>query len=336
MPTISVIIPIHNIEAHLRQCLDSVLAQTWQDMEVICIDDGSTDATPTILAEYAQADARIRVFSQENSGPGVARNRGLDQASGAYVIFLDSDDWFEPNLLERMLHTLQANQADLVICRCVEFDTHTGKEYPSEWTLKTKYLHGDCFAPTEVANYLFQFTYGMPWDKLYSRKLLRESGIRFPALGNSEDLAFVFPSILAAKRICICREVLVHHRINRSGSVSNSRVRQPEAPFIAFQIVRQYLYDHGLYSLYEQSFMNWAMEFFTWHISSMDDKEIQRKYQHKLQTDWAPVLNFQKFPVSFYRDKVTYIKYLLALHLPYPAFRLVLKAYKALKRALVG
>ena len=99
---VSVVIPVYNIEAHLRQCLDSVAGQSLSDLEIICVDDGSTDTSPAILAEYARRDPRFQVVWQANAGPGAARNRGMELAAGKYLIFLDSDDWFEPDFLERM------------------------------------------------------------------------------------------------------------------------------------------------------------------------------------------------------------------------------------------
>ena len=136
----SVIIPVYNIERHLRQCLDSVTGQTLTELEIICVDDGSTDGSPEILADYAQRDGRFQIITQPNTGPGVARNTGMDRATGEYLIFLDSDDWFEPDFLERMVAKAKETGADVTICRAVEFDTQTGRELPSEWMLKTEGL----------------------------------------------------------------------------------------------------------------------------------------------------------------------------------------------------
>ena len=116
---ISVIIPVYNIQQHLRECLDSVLGQSYPHLQVICVDDGSTDESPAILAEYAQKDPRVQVIRQQNAGPGAARNTGLEAAVGEYVIFLDSDDWFEADFLAKMVDTAQREGADVAICRAV-------------------------------------------------------------------------------------------------------------------------------------------------------------------------------------------------------------------------
>lgn len=329
---ISVIIPVYNIQQHLRECLDSVLGQSYPHLQVICVDDGSTDESPAILAQYAQKDNRVQVIRQQNAGPGAARNTGLEAATGEYVIFLDSDDWFEPDFLEKMVDTAQREGADVAICRAVEFDTNSGRELPSQWMMKKQYLPGKlAFAPQEMADHLFQFTYGMPWDKFYRRELLTTSGIRYPALKNSEDLAFVYPTLLAAKRIAVVDEVLIHHRINRMASVSNSRCGQPEAPYEAFQIVKEYLEQHQLMDTYRRSFLNWAMEFLVWHISNMSQRDIQKQYLNTLRHQWLPQLHFEEHPASYYESKSCYAKYLLARYAPYPVFAAVVKVYKKAK-----
>ncbi len=329
---ISVIIPVYNIQQHLRECLDSVLGQSYPHLQVICVDDGSTDESPAILAQYAQKDNRVQVIRQQNAGPGAARNTGLEAATGEYVIFLDSDDWFEPDFLEKMVDTAVREGADVAICRAVEFDTNSGRELPSEWMMKKQYLPGKlAFAPQEMADHLFQFTYGMPWDKFYRRELLTTSGIRYPALKNSEDLAFVYPTLLAAKRIAVVDEVLIHHRINRMASVSNSRCGQPEAPYEAFQIVKEYLEQHQLMDTYRRSFLNWAMEFLVWHISNMSQRDIQKQYLNTLRHQWLPQLHFEEHPASYYESKSCYAKYLLARYAPYPVFAAVVKVYKKAK-----
>ena len=329
---ISVIIPVYNIQQHLRECLDSVLGQSYPHLQVICVDDGSTDESPAILAQYAQKDNRVQVIRQQNAGPGAARNTGLEAATGEYVIFLDSDDWFEPDFLEKMVDTAVREGADVAICRAVEFDTNSGRELPSQWMMKKQYLPGKlAFDPQEMADHLFQFTYGMPWDKFYRRELLTTSGIRYPALKNSEDLAFVYPTLLAAKRIAVVDEVLIHHRINRMASVSNSRCGQPEAPYEAFQIVKEYLEQHQLMDTYRRSFLNWAMEFLVWHISNMSQRDIQKQYLNTLRHQWLPQLHFEEHPASYYESKSCYAKYLLARYAPYPVFAAVVKVYKKAK-----
>ena len=332
MAKVSVIIPVYNIEEHLSKCLDSIVEQSLSDLEIICVDDGSTDKSLHILSEYENRDQRFTIVTQKNAGPGIARNYGFAVATGEYVIFLDSDDYFEPDFLEKMVAVIENTNSDIVICQAVEFDTHSGKEYSAEWMLKKNYLPALEFSPREISEYLFQFTYGMAWDKLYRRDWLISTGILFPALRNSEDLAFVFPTLLAARKIAVLPEAFIHHRINRLTSVSNTRREQPDAPYEALQIVEKYLNDCGWMEIYQQSFMNWAMEFLVWHVCNISDREIQNHYLEIIRTKWFPKLGFEKYPITYYRDKRQLSKYLLAKYAPKLVFYFVLRIYKFLKR----
>lgn len=335
MPQVSVVIPVYNIEAHLRQCLDSVAGQTLSDLEVICVDDGSTDASPAILEEYAQKDPRFQVIRQANAGPGAARNRGMERSSGRYLIFLDSDDWFEPDFLERMTARAEETGADVTICRADEFDTHSGQVYDGSWMLKTQLLPGAVFSPREAAGAVFQFTYGWPWDKLYRRDYILEEKFRYPALPNSEDLVFIYPSVFCAGRIAILDRVLVHHRVNRRASVSNSRYLHPDVPCQAMELLFQELQQRGLFSTYEQSFLSWAMDFLVWNAANMGNKSAQRQYLHDLKTRWFPLLRFQEHPLSYYGSKKIYVKYILAKYLPEFIFSKIVMLYKKMKQMLI-
>lgn len=332
MARVSVVIPVYNIERHLRQCLDSVTGQTLQDLEIICVDDGSTDGSAAILAEYASRDSRFQVITQPNGGPGVARNTGMAQAAGEYLIFLDSDDWFEPDFLESMVGKAEETGADVTICRAVEFDTDTGKELPSDWMLKSRYLSGESFSPEEIAEHIFQFTYGWPWDKLYRREFIERAGLKYPALTNSEDLVFVFQSLALARRIAVAPQVLVHHRINRMASVSNSRHKDPEVPHQALTLLREGLEKRELYTRYEQSFLNWAMEFLVWAVAGMGEARTKRQYFHRLKQQWLPEISFDSHPWDYYESRFTYCKYLLAKCAPWPVFSGILALYRLWKR----
>ena len=328
---VSVVIPIYNTEQYLRQCLDSVVGQTLEDIEIICVDDGSTDGSPRILAGYGARDNRFQIITQANAGPGTARNSGLRAAKGEYLIFLDSDDWYEPDFLERMVCRAEKTGADITVCRAVEFDMRTGREWPSEWMLKSKYLPGEHFSPGDIAEHIFQFTYGWPWDKLYRTEFVRRAGLRYPALPNSEDLVFVFQSLAAAGHIAAIPPVLVHHRVNRHDSVSNSRYKDPDAPYQALILLREGLEERGLYQCFERSFLNWAMEFLVWNVSHMGEPGVQRQYFNKLQKEYLPAMGFGSHSEKFYENRFTYCKYLLVKYAPWPVFSGILRAYQTFR-----
>lgn len=331
MARVSVIIPVYNIEKHLRQCLDSVAGQSLEDMEIICVDDGSTDASPVILGEYAARDSRFRILAQPNAGPGAARNAGLAQATGEYVIFLDSDDWFEPDFLERMATRAAETGADVTVCRATEFDTDTGRELPSEWMLRLQGLPETLtFTPKQVVEVLFRFTWGWPWDKLYRGEYIRRGGYEYPALPNSEDLSFVFLSLAGAERLSVLDRKLVHHRVNRDSSVSNSRNRHPEAPFQAIKLLEEGLRERGLYPTFERSFLNWALGFLIWNTGSMEETEVRKRCFAMLREEWLPAFPFKGRPLGYY-SAFTHGKYLLAKYAPASVFYGVVDGYHRLK-----
>lgn len=331
MARVSVVIPVYNTAPYLGQCLDSVLHQSLKDIEVICIDDGSTDASPQILHEYAARDPRVQVISQENAGAGVARNTGLDHAAGEYVLFLDSDDWFALDFLQRMVERGDRERADITICRAEECDTRTGERYPSAWMLKTDGLPGETFSPQRIAGSIFQFTYGWPWDKLYRRDFLKRTGVQFPGLKNSEDVVFVFQSLVLANKIAVLDQVMICHRVNRGSSVSNTRSRQPEAPYQAYRLIRDELESRGILEKYRESLQAWALDFLCWHVCSLHEEGVQKEYLSILRKNWIPSLQLAEKPVELCETKKVYAKYLVARYAPYPLLKLVLRAYRRMK-----
>ena len=330
----SVIIPAYNIERHLAECLDSVAGQSLEDIEIICVDDGSTDGSPDILVRYASEDERFRVVTQANAGPGAARNAGLALATGEHVIFLDADDCFEPGFLEIMAARARETGADVTVCRAAEFDDATGRTLPSEWMLKTAYLpNGHAFAPEEAAEHIFQFTYGWPWDKLWRTAYVREAGLAFPALRHSEDLGFTFPGLAATKRIAVVDETLVHHRVDRASSVSNAaRAGAPEQLFEAVCRLREDLEARGLYSTYERSFVRWAVEFLVWHTGSLGDGAVRRRCFELLRRKWLPAVTATGCEPELRDGLAVYGKYVLARYAPYPVFMLAWRIHQGAKK----
>lgn len=122
MPKISIVIPVYNVEKYLRKCFDSILNQTFQDFEIICVDDGSTDKSLEILQEYKRKDDRFIILQQRHAGAGAARNHGIKLAEGKYIQFLDSDDYFEPNLLEEMYTRAEKSGAEITVCSSRKVD----------------------------------------------------------------------------------------------------------------------------------------------------------------------------------------------------------------------
>ena len=198
-PAVSVIVPVYNSASTLERCLESLLAQSFTDFEIILVDDGSTDGSADICAGYSRHDSRIKVISQPNRGVSAARNLGLDNASGEYVAFCDSDDMVRPSWLSSMMAA--AGKAGLVVCGYNIYRNDTG-----EWEQKTLghteiFTDDDVLLETLLSCSLLQFV----WNKLFNMKIIRESGLRFEeSFTGFEDEYFVHGYIMnKCKGICI-------------------------------------------------------------------------------------------------------------------------------------
>ncbi|MCD7726294.1 MAG: glycosyltransferase [Clostridiales bacterium] len=205
---ISVIIPVYNCAPYLHECLDSVLAQTIQEMEVICIDDGSTDGSDIILKEYCGLDKRLRVFHQSNQGAGVARNMGIEKAEGDFLIFLDGDDYYlNRDSLDKMYHTCIQN--DVKICGTAIMHLQNGKlsqDYFTRniWTIS---------AQKKVMRYQdFQIDYGYQ-GFLINRELILAHNIRFPNYRRFQDPPFFVRAMFASGSFSFIQDYLYCYRV---------------------------------------------------------------------------------------------------------------------------
>ena len=210
MPKVSVTIPVYNVEKYLRECLDSVCAQTFTDWECICVDDGSTDSSPSILDEYAAKDKRFTIIKREHSNAGACRNAGLDIAKGEYLSFLDADDVFASRMLENMLRIAEEYGPDIVVCSKMDFSL---AEQLNAFYLKAKERHSVeiLHKPAETIN-IFERWMGWAWDKLFKRVQVIKYGFKFQECPANNDLSFVFSMLSVARSIVEVREVFVAHR----------------------------------------------------------------------------------------------------------------------------
>lgn len=205
-PNISVIIPVYNAASYLRRCLDSLLAQTFNDFDVILVDDGSTDASLAISHEYAQRDSRIRVYHKENGGVSSARQFGLEQLlhdGGTYCIHLDPDDWVEPQMLEHLYLKALETGAEMVIC---DFFINTEQcQYRSCQNPKSQ-------EPNKVLGMLFQKLHGSLCNKLILSACYKNYGIHFPeGLNYCEDYLVNVALLLHIHRVVYLPEALYHY-----------------------------------------------------------------------------------------------------------------------------
>lgn len=215
---ITVIIPVYNVENYLKKCLDTIINQTYKNLEIIIIDDGSTDKSSEIVDEYAVKDSRIKVFHQNNLGVSVARNKGLDNANGDYILFVDPDDWIELNTCEILLNEILHKKVDLLIFNFYrEFKNNTKKNPEYSFSGKREELklkiQESILAPYTKIENINAIIGGFPWNKFVSRKAIGK--IRFP-LENLKAIweDFLFNVMLLDKSISVdlSNNYLYHYR----------------------------------------------------------------------------------------------------------------------------
>ncbi len=217
MPTISVIVPVYKVEPYLRQCVDSILAQTYTDFELILIDDGSPDSCGAICDEYAEQDSRVRVIHQENGGLSAARNAGIDTARGDYLTFIDSDDLIKDIYLEKLLFSLTDSNTDISICGMLSFDDGTEPQEADEQITDCPIIMSGrdaCFSVYRMDGKIPI----MAWGKLYKTSLF--DTIRYPTGMIHEDDATTPKLFYRSSRINIISDKLYCYR-SRADSITN-------------------------------------------------------------------------------------------------------------------
>lgn len=262
---VTVIMPVYNTEKYIAQTLTSLIKQSYDNFELICVNDGSTDKTLDILNTYAKRDKRIRVISQANSGAAAARNNGMQYIDGEFTIILDADDLYSPDLLKTLVNKANQTKAEIVFCRSLAFNTVDGAESPMAWSLLTEKIPTNPFNYLSLETYLYSFSKGWAWDKLYSSRLILRSGLQFQSLQNTNDAFFVFSTFSRAAQMAYVEDILVRHRKNDASSISNNRIKNWYCFYAAISAIKQELISTGVYDKVERAFVNWVLNFVLWY-----------------------------------------------------------------------
>ena len=245
MPEISVIIPVRNAERHIRQCLDSVLGQSLRDIEVICVDDSSTDSSAETLLEYAAADPRVKMLRYEGGrGAGAARNVGLSAARGKWLHFVDADDVVLENAEKALADFAERSDADIVVFNADELDDATGLMTP---------LPLDLSVPPQSEGFLKAYS-TCPWNKLFRRSFIVDHDIRFQEIPRSNDLAFTVEALCRASKISVLDRVFYRYRIHGGDGLQATKNETPYAYCDALDEARRRLSDAGMLDRYLAAF----------------------------------------------------------------------------------
>jgi len=231
-PKISVIVPVYNSRHYLRQCLNSILEQSLREIEVICVNDGSTDGSLDILEEYSKKDCRVITLNQENMGAGAARNYGVSHARGEYVHFMDSDDWLAPHAYEILYEKVRGNDVDVCIFQRIKYNNETGAT-----TIDRRCLQ----SADEISNFwensiFFTHSPVVPWNKITRLSLIKDRQLKYDEIVCVNDRSFYFELMLFAKNVMVCHEELIYYRVNNNESlIGVTRSKNFDCHFIALE-----------------------------------------------------------------------------------------------------
>ena len=283
MVEISVILPVYNSQKYLKECLESILNQSFKDIEVLCINDGSTDKSLEILKEY-ETDERITVIDQDNIGVAKTRNKALKMVKGNYVYFMDSDDYLDSNAFKKLYDNLKSNGSDFCIMKAIfvnekeqykfpafELDKELGKVNFNKFT----FTYND--VKSHVLNDLFA-----PWLKMYKREfLMSDDDFTFPEIKSYSDAPFHVKSMLKAEKISFVPEYLYYYRENDDSLVHSSS--NTINFFTLSDIIKDYLEENGFINEFKEEFEAFQAVKLVYYMGFSDSDEYYLKAKDELE-----------------------------------------------------
>jgi len=281
---VSVILPVYNVGKYLRQSLDSLINQTLKEIEIICVDDGSTDESYDILEEYKNKDSRIKVIHKENKGTGAARNDGLRLVTGECIGFVDPDDWVKPNMFERLYGLIKEKNLDIAMCMPDGYDEKNAINAPFPYFVDANFEN---IIDDRVFNWrdLSPFQYPMcVWNKLYTKELFDKNNIDFAEGLDFEDHKVIFGTLLTAERMFFIREKLYVYRFNREGSVLTDNNRRLIDHIKIFDIVENLMKETNTYNVLRNDFLTYKIHNILYYYSMIKDEFKSEYYNNMVQS----------------------------------------------------
>lgn len=268
-PKVSVIVPVYNVGQYIERCVNSLVEQTLKEIEIIFVNDGSTDNSVHILNKYLEKDIRIQIVNQKNSGVSMARNKGIQEAKGQYIAFVDADDWIEKEMLELLYHTMIKENSDVVMCGYVREFQDRSKEKIFSLAEKVCYegqtlneLHRRLVGPIgeEMGNPEALDSFGTVWAKLYNREMIINNYIQFVDLkeiGSNEDTLFNIHLIHHCSKVVFINQPLYHYWKGNVSSITTKYNPNLQNQFTSlFQLMRKFIKENQLSNDYHKALDN--------------------------------------------------------------------------------
>lgn len=309
-PKVSVIIPVYNADRYLELCMDSVLNQTLKDIEIICVDDGSTDKSLFILKKFQQIDSRLKIINQDNLYAGTARNNGMKVANGKYLAFLDADDMFELTMLEQAYKQAEKVNADIVVFGGSVFEGDLSKAHYYPALLRTDMLpNNEVIETNEGFEYLFNFTTPAPWNKLFKRSFIQKKGLFFQEHKRINDAYFVVVSLALANRIGIVNKNLLYYRTNNNCSLQGTINESPLLFFNVFLDIKEQLIKLDKYKSNMKSFRQLALSICIYNLELVSQDIAYEELYNQLKYNIFEQLGIKGTDEYDYYNKYAFNQY---------------------------
>ena len=286
--TVSVIIPVYNAEKYLEECLKSVVTQSYSDLEIICVNDGSTDRSAEIIKKFAKDDRRFVVINQANRGLSAARNEGTKKASGSYIMYVDADDFIEVNMVEVLLKNILTHKTDFVIESIWNYNDETGRRVDREDRYFTLTWLGPAFnnrpiKPAELVHVMYKLPV-MAWGKLYNANFLKNSGVKFPEGLIYEDNLFFTELFFKANSFSVDRRQLYNYRVNVQKSITKDTGKNYNHMIEIMNRMEEVLKKQPSYEILKESFIGYKLQHYMRSLVFVNPK-YEFKYFYELKRE---------------------------------------------------
>jgi len=293
-PQVSIIMTIYNSELYLDEALESLKNQSLKNLEIICVDDGSTDHSMEILNRYANKDSRFKIFQKEHTNAGDSRNFGLEKARGEYLLFLDSDDIFDRNLCKTTYYHAKLNKLEILLFGSNKLLMQTKEIVPrNEPIFGTRIVPNRVYSSKELSRFLFQICAGNAWSKLYNRKFIKNNQLKFQSLSSTNDAYFTRTTFTKANRIMAIKNKLVTYRSDLSSSITSNRDNNPLCFYEACLEIKKYLEKEEIWKDYERSFRNMVICEFIWQYSTLKTERAKQLLKNKFKKEGVKKLGLE-------------------------------------------
>ena len=310
MDKISVIVPIYNVEPYIRKALDSIINQTYKNLEIILVDDGSPDNCGKICDEYALKDKRIKVLHIKNSGPAVARNAGLDIATGEFIGFIDPDDFFELDMYETLYNAITKTNAGLVVCNWY-------KGYEGNWEKNTNFPNKEILTSNEAFEAFYNYMF--VWNKLYRKEVV---GNLRQIETYAQDVYYTFNTFKRIEKVVCIDKCLCYYRMNPTSRQHTKKFKKNFLEFLKVSDMEmEYAQEQGLFDLKNKLHKSRL------HIVSQWLSFIALEEKPDIESVKALLEDLKKNNFSFFKTKLS-LKRKFFIEVCFFNFNLASKMYK--------